>query len=76
MLNSVAERARVLAPANENEERHGRVLIDGTRRILLRTEARLGSLIGDCQYSSSKMRSLVENTVIPYMANQRRGGAC
>ena len=33
----------------------------------------LRSLIGDSQYSSEKVRSLVEAAVIPYTSNQRRG---
>jgi hypothetical protein len=33
----------------------------------------LRCLIGDSQYSSAKVRALVECAVIPYMSNQRRG---
>jgi transposase len=41
--------------------------------VLGRAEARLRSLIADSQYSSGRVRSLVEGSVIPYMAGQRRG---
>ncbi len=41
--------------------------------VLRRAGARLRSIIGDSQYSSGRMRGLVEEAVIPFMANQRRG---
>jgi len=31
------------------------------------------SLVADSQYSSGRMRGLVDEAVIPFMANQRRG---
>jgi hypothetical protein len=65
--------AEVIAPANENEKRHAPSLVERTRMVLGRTGARLRCLIGDSQYSSRRIRSLVEHAVIPYMANQRRG---
>jgi len=65
--------ASLMAPANENEKKHGPTLVRRTREMLRGADARLRSLIGDCQISSARMRSLVENTVIPYMSNQRRG---
>jgi transposase len=41
--------------------------------VLGRAGAKLGCLIADSQYSSAKVRSLVEHMVIPYMSNQRCG---
>jgi transposase len=63
--------ACVLAPANE--KRHGPTLVERTKMILRRAGARLRSLIADSQYSSGRMRGLVDEAVIPFMANQRRG---
>jgi hypothetical protein len=65
--------ANVLAPANENEKRHAPSLVERTRLVLSRAGARLRCLIGDSQYSSMRVRGLVERVVIPYMSNQRRG---
>jgi len=65
--------ASVLAPANENEKRHAPSLVERTRGVLGRAGARLRCLIGDSQYSSRNVRSLVDYSVIPYMSNQRRG---
>jgi len=65
--------ASVLASANDNEKRHGPTLVEKTKEILRRAGARLRSIIGDSQYSSEKMRGLVDEAVIPFMANQRRG---
>jgi hypothetical protein len=66
--------AEVMAPANENEKRHAPSLVERTRTVLGRAEVKLRSLIADSQYSSLRVRSLVEHTVIPYSAGQRRGG--
>jgi hypothetical protein len=65
--------ASVLAPANENEKRHAPSLVERTRGVLGRAGARLRCLIGDSQYSSERVRALVERVVIPYMSNQRCG---
>ena len=65
--------ASVLAPANENEKRHAPTLVERTGLVLNRAGARLRCLIGDSQYSSERVRSLVECAVIPYMGNQRCG---
>jgi transposase len=65
--------ANVLAPANENEKRHAPSLVEMTRVVLGKADARLRSLIADSQYSSRRIRSLVERSVIPYMSNQRCG---
>jgi len=65
--------ANVLAPANENEKRHAPSLVERTRMVLGKADARLRSLIADSQYSSARVRGLVEAAVIPYTASQRRG---
>ena len=66
--------ASVLAPANENEKRHAPSLVERTRMVLEKAGARLRCLIADSQYSSGRVRGLVEHAVIPYMSNQRCGG--
>jgi hypothetical protein len=63
----------VLAPANENEKRHGPTLVERAKKVLRRAGARLRSLVADSQYSSGRMRGLVDGAVIPFMANERRG---
>jgi Transposase DDE domain len=65
--------ASVLAPANQNEKRHASTLVERTRMVLGKAGARLRSLVADSQYSSRRVRSLVEHAVIPYMSNQRCG---
>ena len=65
--------ASVLAPANENEKRHGPSLVERTKRVLRRAGAVLRSIVADSQYSSERMRRLVGEAVIPYPSNQRRG---
>ena len=72
---SILPLASVLAPANDNEKRHGLTLVEKTKRVLRRAGARLGIIIGDSQYSSGRMRGLVDEAVIPFMSNQRRGEA-
>jgi hypothetical protein len=66
--------ASVLALANENEKRHAPSLVEATKDVLRRVDARLRCLIADSQYSSGKVRALVERSVIPYTANQRGDG--
>ena len=63
-----------MAPANENEKRHAPSLVERTEEILRRVGARLRMLIGDSQYSSEKVRSLVDVVVIPYTSSQRGDG--
>ena len=41
--------------------------------VLGKAEVKFRCLIADSQYSSAKVRGLVECAVIPYMANQRCG---
>jgi len=67
--------ACVLAPANDNEKKHGPTLVERTREVLRKAGARLRSLVADSQYSSGRMRGLVDEAVIPFMSNQRRGEA-
>jgi len=65
--------ACVLAPANDNEKKHGPTLVERTKQILRKAGVKLRCLIADSQYSSERMRGLVDEAVIPFMANQRRG---
>jgi hypothetical protein len=66
--------AVLVAPANDNEKRHAPSLVERTKEVLGRAGARLRRLIGDSQYSSEKVRGLVEDSVIPYTSNQRGVG--
>ena len=61
----------MLAPANDNEKKHAPSLVERTRMVLGKAGVRLRRLIGDSQYSSEAVRSLVEESVIPYTSNQR-----
>jgi len=63
----------VFASANQNEKKHSPNMLEKTKNILKRCGARLRSLIADSQYSDSKLRNAVDETVIPYPANQKRG---
>ena len=65
--------ATLLAPANDNEKKHGLYLIERTRTVLGRAGVRLRSLICDSQYSGKAMRAMAEGSVIPYMSRERRG---
>ena len=51
----------------------GRALVERTKIVLRKAGARLRCLVADSQYSSGRMRDLVDDAVIPFMANQRRG---
>jgi transposase len=66
--------ATLLASANENEKRHAATLVERSLSVLSRAGVKLRSLIADSQYSSAKVRALVEHAVIPYMSNQRVEG--
>jgi hypothetical protein len=68
---SVLPLAAILAPANDNEKRHAPSLVERTRVVLGKAGARLRNLVADSQYSSRKIRELVEDSVIPYTSNQR-----
>jgi transposase len=61
------------ASANQNEKKHSLNMLEKTKLILRRSAARLRSVIADSQYSDRKIRSAVDEAVIPYPANQKRG---
>jgi len=61
-----------LASANQNEKKHSLNMVEKTKLILKQSAARLRSVIADSQYSDSKLRNAVGETVIPYPANQKR----
>jgi hypothetical protein len=62
----------VFASANQNEKKHSLSILERTKLILKRSRAKLRSVIADSQYSDSKIREAVDETVIPYPANQKR----
>jgi hypothetical protein len=66
--------AVMVAPANDNEKKHAPSLLERTKDVLNRAGVRLRRLIGDSQYSSRKVRGLVDESVIPYTNNQRGVG--
>jgi hypothetical protein len=63
----------LFASANQNEKKHSLTLLEKTRQILGRSRAELRSVIADSQYSDGKIRMAVDEAVIPYSANQKRG---
>jgi transposase len=63
----------LFASANQNEKKHSLTLLEKTRQILGRSRAKLRSVIADSQYSDGKIRMAVDEAVIPYSANQKRG---
>lgn len=65
--------ACVFASANQNEQKHAPNLLEKTKLLLKRSAARLRRVIADSQYSDGKLRNAVEEAVIPYRANQKRG---
>jgi transposase len=65
--------ATLLAPANDNEKKHAPSLVERARVVLGEAGVKLRSLVADSQYSSGKVRDLVEEAVIPYTSNQRGG---
>ena len=62
----------VFASANQNEQKHSLNLLEKTKLILKRSAARLRSVIADSQYRDGTLRNAVDETVIPYRANQKR----
>ena len=60
------------ASANQNEKKHSLNMVEKTKLILRQAGAKLRSVIADSQYSDGKLRNAVEETVIPYPANQKR----
>jgi len=63
----------VFVSANQNEKKHSQNMLEKTKLILKRSAAKLRSVIADSQYSDGKIRNVVDEAVIPYPANQRRG---
>jgi len=61
------------ASANQNEKKHSLTLLEKAKQVLTSSEAKLRSVVADSQYSDNKIRIAVDNTVIPYPANQRKG---
>jgi transposase len=61
------------ASANQNEKKHSLTILDKAKQVLRNSGARLRSVIADSQYSDMKIRMTVDNTVIPYPANQKPG---
>jgi hypothetical protein len=66
--------ACLMAPANQNEKRHAPTLVEMTKNMLRKAEARLRCLVADSQYSSERVRGLVDCAVIPYTSGQRGDG--
>lgn len=62
-----------LASANQNEQKHSLNMLKKTKLILKQSATRLKSVITDSQYSDGKLRNAVDETVIPYRSNQKRG---
>jgi hypothetical protein len=62
----------VFASANQDEKKHSLSILERTKLILKRSRAKLRSVIADSQYSDGKIREAVDETVIPYPANQKR----
>ena len=63
----------VFASANQNEKKHSLSMLEKTKLILRQSGAKLRSVIADSQYSDAKLRGAVDEAVIPYPANQKRG---
>jgi transposase len=64
--------ACTFASANQNEQKHSLSMLKKTKLILKLSAAKLKRVIADSQYSDGKLRDAVEETVIPYRANQKR----
>jgi len=64
--------ACTFASANQNEQKHSLNMLEKAKLILKQSAARLKRVIADSQYSDSKLRNAIEETVIPYRANQKR----
>jgi len=60
------------ASANQNEKKHSLNMLEKAKLILRRSGAKLRSVIADSQYSDGRLREAVDETVIPYPANQKR----
>ena len=60
------------ASANQNEQKHSLNMLEKTKLTLKRSAAKLKRVNADSQYSDGKLRGAVEETAIPYRANQKR----
>ena len=47
--------------------------MEKTRQILVKSKAKIRSVIADSQYSDQKLRNAVAQAVVPYPSNQKRG---
>jgi len=65
--------AYTFASANQNEKKHSLNMLEKTKRLLNRSTDRLRSVVADSQYSNGRLRSAVDEAVIPYPSNQKRG---
>ena len=63
----------LFASANQNEKKHSLTILEKTKQVLKNSGAKLRSVIADSQYSDGKIRMAVDEAVIPYPANQKRG---
>jgi transposase len=63
----------LFASPNQNEKKHSLTLVEKAKQILSNSGAKLRSVIADSQYTDSKLRGAVDETVIPYPSNQKRG---
>jgi hypothetical protein len=63
----------LFASANQNEKKHSLALLEKTKDVLLKAGKKLRSVIADTQYNDKKLRSAVDEAVIPYPVNQKRG---
>jgi hypothetical protein len=63
----------LFASANQNEKKHSLTILEKAKSILRRCKVKLRSVVADSQYSDSKLREAVVNSVIPYPANQQKG---
>jgi len=61
------------ASANQNEKKHSLNILEKTKLILKQSESKLRNVIADSQYSDGKLRKAVDEAIIPYPANQKRG---
>jgi hypothetical protein len=63
---------RFFASASQNGQKHAPNLLEKTKLLLKRAIARLKRANADKQYSNSKLRRAVEETVVSYGVNQER----
>ena len=56
-----------------HKKKHSLSMLEKTKLTLKQSAVRLRSVIADSQYSDRKLRGAVDEAVIPYPANQKRG---